>query len=306
MTRKFLIDRDKREDEGNSEGEVFIEETVRDKNLLSIGDLAKYCSVTTKTLRHYDKKGILQPVYTDPKTGYRYYSEEQLFWLVMIKRLKRRDFSLDEAKEYLETGNIDKIREIFDKKESDIDREIERLLQIKKMINLKKNFFEEFISAGDETLSDTEVILKDIPERKILSVRKKDFFNIKTLAESLSRLQLLQEKHSIKSEGLWMAMFHSDYGKSISEKVDFEVSVSVESGNAEPEIINSIPRGRYAAIRHTGNREGSIEYYKILLDYLKENNLEPEGPLVKTYLISYAHSKSSENITSELQLKIKE
>jgi hypothetical protein len=52
--------------------------------------------------------------------------------------------------------------------------------------------------------------MKDLPERKILSIRKNDFFNIKTLADSLSRLHLLQENNCIKSEGLWMTSKSSE------------------------------------------------------------------------------------------------
>ncbi len=306
MARKLLIDRNKIPGSKNENDELFIEEDTRDKELLSIGDLAKYCMVSTKTLRHYDKKGILKPAYIDSKTGYRYYNEEQLFWLVMIKRLKQRSFSLEEAREYLETGDIKRIREMFEKKEAEIHREIEKLQQIKKMISLKKNFFEEFLSVRERPVSKPEIIIKDLPRRKVLSIRKKDFFNIKTLAESLSRLQILQEKESIKSEGLWMTLFHGDYEKSITGRIDFETSISVESEERERELINTIPQGRYATIRHTGNRQSSIEHYRILLDYLKEKKLKAQGPLIKIYLISYAHSKSSESISSELQVRIKD
>jgi DNA-binding transcriptional MerR regulator len=210
MIKKLLIDRNKKNNESNESDDLFIEENIRDKNLLSIGDLAKYCMVSTKTLRHYDKKGILKPAYIDSKTGYRYYSEEQLFWLVMIKRLKQRNFSLEEAKEYLETGDIKRIRELFEKKEDEIDKEIKKLQQIKKMISLKKDFFEDFLSVTNRDVSKSEIVMKDLPERKILSIRKNDFFNIKTLADSLSRLHLLQENNCIKSEGLWMTSKSSE------------------------------------------------------------------------------------------------
>lgn len=50
---------------------------IEKKNLLSIGELAKTTSVHTKSLRYYDKLGILKPKYIDSKTGYRYYSFDQ-------------------------------------------------------------------------------------------------------------------------------------------------------------------------------------------------------------------------------------
>lgn len=39
-----------------------------------IGEFSYLCERTIKTLRHYDKIGILKPKETDNFTGYRYYS----------------------------------------------------------------------------------------------------------------------------------------------------------------------------------------------------------------------------------------
>ena len=42
--------------------------------MLSIGEFSKICKVTVKTLRYYDRIGLLKPVHVDDMTGYRYYS----------------------------------------------------------------------------------------------------------------------------------------------------------------------------------------------------------------------------------------
>lgn len=42
--------------------------------LLKIGNFAKLSRVSTRMLRHYDKKGLLKPTRIDPITGYRFYS----------------------------------------------------------------------------------------------------------------------------------------------------------------------------------------------------------------------------------------
>ena len=43
----------------------------------SIGQFAKAIGKTTKTLRNWDKEGILKPARVE-QSGYRYYSQEQL------------------------------------------------------------------------------------------------------------------------------------------------------------------------------------------------------------------------------------
>jgi effector-binding domain-containing protein len=101
-----------------------------------------------------------------------------------------------------------------------------------------------------------------------------------------------------------MILFHDDYRRSIDQKLKFETCISVESEEKKLKHVIKIPAGKYATIRHTGNREGSIEYYQTMLNYLNKNNLKTEGPLIKIYLVSYAHSKSKNNISCEMQVKV--
>ena len=42
------------------------------ENIISITEMAKLRNISTETLRHYDRIGLLKPVYVDPKTGYRF------------------------------------------------------------------------------------------------------------------------------------------------------------------------------------------------------------------------------------------
>ncbi len=53
-------------------------------NFLSIGELAKLRNVNVQSLRYYEKLGILIPAYINPKSGYRYYSLEQIMILDTI------------------------------------------------------------------------------------------------------------------------------------------------------------------------------------------------------------------------------
>ncbi len=73
--------------------------------LISIGEFSKICSVSVKTLRHYNKVDLLKPAKVDKWTGYRYYKEEQLNDMLLINRLKRYGFSLMEIKVFLSSGD---------------------------------------------------------------------------------------------------------------------------------------------------------------------------------------------------------
>lgn len=45
------------------------------EDLLSIGQVSEICRISVKTLRYYDKIGLLKPVYIDSASRYRYYSK---------------------------------------------------------------------------------------------------------------------------------------------------------------------------------------------------------------------------------------
>ena len=69
--------------------------------MLKIGDFSKLSRISIRMLRHYDELGLLTPETIDPFTGYRYYSEAQLFTAGRINALKAMGFRLCDAAEVL-------------------------------------------------------------------------------------------------------------------------------------------------------------------------------------------------------------
>lgn len=68
-------------------------------DLISIGEMARACSVSVKTLRHYQDLGILEPVEVNQDSGYRYYSFSQCEVIDIVKQLQYLGFSLSEIAE---------------------------------------------------------------------------------------------------------------------------------------------------------------------------------------------------------------
>ncbi|WP_428966223.1 MerR family transcriptional regulator [Micromonospora fluostatini] len=59
-----------------------------------IGELARMAGVTERTLRHYDKIGLLAPAMVDRATGYRWYGVSELARLERIRGLQHLGLSL--------------------------------------------------------------------------------------------------------------------------------------------------------------------------------------------------------------------
>ena len=72
--------------------------------LMRIGEIAAFFNVSVKAIRIYEKKGIIEPAWTDPETGYRYYSADQVQTLNALLELKTLGFSLNEIKKIIKGG----------------------------------------------------------------------------------------------------------------------------------------------------------------------------------------------------------
>jgi len=68
----------------------------RKNNLLSIGDVSKLTGASVRSLRYYEKIGILTPAYISPDSNYRYYSKEQMPIVEMIMLCIELDIPLSE------------------------------------------------------------------------------------------------------------------------------------------------------------------------------------------------------------------
>ena len=90
-------------------------------------------------MRYYDEIGILPPAHIDQFTGYRYYDDESILNIEMIKSLKSVNFTLQEIKEYM----INKDDKLFLNKQEEIKKEIrfleERYRKLSIMIKKEQN-----------------------------------------------------------------------------------------------------------------------------------------------------------------------
>lgn len=105
---------------------------------MKIGEFAKAVHTRISVLRHYDKEGILRPVFIDKFTGYRYYDESQKIQYKQITELKDAGFTLGEIKLILKGKS--NIEEIFDNKKAELLQTLHNLKKVKKkMTDFKFN-----------------------------------------------------------------------------------------------------------------------------------------------------------------------
>lgn len=68
--------------------------------LMRIGEVAERTGLSLRTIRHYDDVGVVRPS-ARSQGGFRLYTEADVDRLLLIKRMKPLDFSLEEIKDLL-------------------------------------------------------------------------------------------------------------------------------------------------------------------------------------------------------------
>ncbi|MGL5542400.1 MAG: MerR family transcriptional regulator [Fusobacteriaceae bacterium] len=122
-------------------------ERTEDKKKYSIGEVGKITGIPTSTLRFYEKEGLLPQVQRD-KNGIRSYSEEDLFWVEMIKCLRDTNMGIEDIKNIVSLSEMGEITElerknIFLKHREKVLDEIKQLEKYIEKIDLKIKWYED-------------------------------------------------------------------------------------------------------------------------------------------------------------------
>lgn len=112
---------------------------------MSIGKVSKLKNVSIKSLRYYDKIGILKPAYINEETNYRYYTSEQLYLLDAITLCIKLGIPLKDLNQYVEHDSINLQKLLYDGK---ILAE-EKILEIHKCLETLQDTLQELAVSGN-------------------------------------------------------------------------------------------------------------------------------------------------------------
>lgn len=120
------------------------------KKYYTIGETAKLLGVTTQTLRHYEKIGILEPSYTSSENGYRYYQFNQFHIVDRIKYLQHLGLSLSEITNIIKKGTIEGLLPSLEQQWQKANQELEDIRARIKDVEWYINYL-TYLSKMDES-----------------------------------------------------------------------------------------------------------------------------------------------------------
>lgn len=163
----------------------------------SIGETAAMTDTTIRTLRYYDKIGLLKPAEISD-AGYRYYTETEIERLQQILFYRELEFSLDEIGKLLSDPEINK-RQVLEKHRD--------------LLIMKREHIDSLIRLAEETIGGT--IMSNQNKQKITAA---DIENAKIQYAQEVRAKWGGTKEFAQSEQKYASLSSNDKERAAAEQ----------------------------------------------------------------------------------------
>lgn len=207
------------------------------KNFLSIGEMSQMTGVHIKSLRYYDRIGVLKPAYVDPDTNYRYYTYPQHGIVDAIQTCVELDIPLKQFPDFIEDeGQEIHYANLLEHGKTLAEKKIRDIREGLKQIE----FYLQEIKRGEALMRQNQPVFRD--------VRKKRYFTI-PLEKPLSFDEYDKTWKNIYDEAIneGCTVGYETGLLYIFQKEDVRRYEFLEiiSGDAKSKRILTLPAGRY-------------------------------------------------------------
>jgi DNA-binding transcriptional MerR regulator len=265
--------------------------------MFKIGEFSRFSQVTVKTLRYYDKIGLLKPAKIDRFTGYRYYSASQLPRINRILALKDLGLSLDQIAQLLEDDlSPDQIRGMLRLKQSEIQQQVQEEQARLARVEWRLKQIEQ-----EEMMPTQEVVIKKVPPIVVASVR--DTVPVTQIGQLFGEVFAYLDQHKVSPAGPTVGIYYDE--EFHEEAVDVEAAVPVAEAVPSGERVKGqeLPAvEEVACIIHEGNFDNLSGTYGQLMAWVEANGYRLAGPIREVY-VQFTGPDATNNIT-EIQLPV--
>lgn len=264
------------------------------KKYYSIGQVSKSCNTTIKTLRYYDKIELIKPSYRDENTNYRYYTKEDMISLLLIRRLRALDFSINDIREIISTPCLDNFVNIIKKNNDDLTNQI-NILKAKKAagdVILNRILHGKKIIENKDNDNPNNIKIEEIKPSLMIYSRKlmAKYCNADI---SLQRWMDIYEKCTENGVSMTSSTIVTYYTKPLEQFLmkdcDVEFGVLIESDQEIPKNTGNIRKfGGYHACTsyHIGDYSDIINCHVRMLQWINKKGYEIIGPISEEFIIS--------------------
>lgn len=260
-----------------------------------IGEFSVLSKTTIKTLRYYEKEKLLIPSYVDNNNGYRFYETAQLLELSKIISLRQIGMTIDNIKEILKGGDIDKI------------------------ITLRKEELKSEISICEDQLSRInyllegkemkyEAIIKDLPDY-IVYYKEGIIKNFKEITNfiisSADECHILNpDIKCISPDYCYVNYLDGEY-KETDIHIIYAQAVTALGKEGNGIKFKKLEPVKAACIYHKGDYSKLGSAYAFAIKWVQENNYEIIDNIRERYIDGMWNKDNIEEWLTEIQIPVR-
>ncbi|MGN1301792.1 MAG: GyrI-like domain-containing protein [Clostridia bacterium] len=262
--------------------------------MYKIGEFSELSKTTIKTLRYYEKEGLLIPTFVESQTGYRFYETSQLPELAKIISLRQMGISINDIKNILNGGSLEQVLEVRKKElEAEISLSNSQLLQINNLLEGKS--------------MEHEVIVKELPSYIVYYKEGvvKDFREIvKFILQSAGECKSTNPNiKCLEPDYCYVSYLDGEY-KEKDIKIRYAQAVTEMGTPNETIKFEKLNPVKAACIYHKGAYDNLRESYSFLLKWVEENGYKIAEPIRERYIDGMWNKGSEDEWLTEIQIPI--
>ena len=264
--------------------------------MLKIGEFSKMSMLTVKTLRFYEKEGLLIPASVDEWTGYRSYETAQLVTASEIKAYRQLGLSIEEIKAIFGGAQLKKI----------LEAKAEVLQTQQKDISARLSIIHHLLEENDMKY---QVVVKEIPECIV-------YYEEKKLAKYSDIMGFIPESGAEclrLNPGIKCAVPEYEFVEYLDgEYRETDITVrhnqAVTEAGVENERIKfrTVPAAKVLSIMHKGAYEQFGEAYAVIYKYAEDNGYTVTGNSRECYIDGIWNKENPEDWLTEIQLPVEQ
>ncbi|WP_164779600.1 MerR family transcriptional regulator [Paenibacillus kobensis] len=274
------------------------------KEKLTISEMARLRSLTTETLRHYDRIDLFKPAHVDPATGYRYYSIFQFEILGTIKELRQLGMHTDDIKHFFQERSIARSLDLLKSQHEELQRKLKEWILLEESIREKIGFLEEVTTEGFE-LQRGQVVLRHFDDRPLLTLDRTVTNNLELCYGILSLENALEEKAPIFASNRLGVLIRSEHLRNRQFDEPSTLFVSYKETNKPSETaVYVAPGGLHACLRCTGEFWERTEGLETLCDYIDRRGCRITGDALQVVQIDITITDRPHEAMFEIQIPV--
>jgi Predicted transcriptional regulators len=268
--------------------------------MYTIGQFSKIGKISTKSLRDYDKIGLIKPSFVNPENQYRYYEKNQVKDILRINKLKTYKFSLHEIKQIIEDKSNETLKTLLKKQVDHITEEIAYSNNI--LLELKTSI--QKLEKGDDIMSAKRIFqisTNTLEDTLVLSLR--DRISMDNIGNLIGKVFENIYRNNLKVCGNIMTLYYDeDFDET---NADLEVCIPVNKELDTPAIKTRVLKGGlFAHTTFVGPYSEIGEAYAELTDWIFKNSYKIIGAPFDKYIKGAESNCSPDEFVTEVYFPI--